>query len=66
MMETFPTLVRVGGARPPVSTIFTITYKVAVYALAERADTLTLSHLYLYELCGGGDITGVEGIDTVQ
>ena len=44
---------RAGGARPPPLTIFTITYKVAMYALAERADTLTLSHLYqyMYVLC---------------
>jgi hypothetical protein len=42
-------LVRVaGGARPPSFTLFTITYKVAVYVYApgERADTLTLFHLY--------------------
>jgi hypothetical protein len=37
----------VGGASPPF-TLFTITYKVAVYAPAERADTLTLFHLYSY------------------
>jgi hypothetical protein len=30
---------------------FTITYKVAVYAPAERADTLILFHLYPYVLC---------------
>ena len=29
-----------GGARPPSFTIVTITYKVAVYAPAERADTV--------------------------
>jgi hypothetical protein len=34
------------GARPPPFTLVTITYKVAVYALAERADTLPLFHLY--------------------
>jgi hypothetical protein len=46
MMENLPRLVRVGGARPPSFTIFTIPYKVAVYAPAERADTLPLFHLY--------------------
>jgi hypothetical protein len=34
------------GARPPPVTPVTITYNVAVYALAERADTLLLFHLY--------------------
>jgi hypothetical protein len=37
-----------GGVRPPPVTLFTITYKVAVYAPAERADTLLLFHLYPY------------------
>ncbi len=41
-------LVRVGGARPPSFTTITITSKVAVYAPAEWADTLTLFHLYQY------------------
>ncbi len=36
---------RVGGARPPPFITFTITSKVAVYAPAEWADTLTLFHL---------------------
>ncbi len=40
--------VRVGGARPPTFTTITITSKVAVYAPAEWADTLTLFHLYQY------------------
>jgi hypothetical protein len=37
-----------GGARhaPPFSLLRTITYKVAVYAPAERADTLSLFHLH--------------------
>jgi hypothetical protein len=35
-----------GGAFPSPFTIFTITYKVAMYAPAERADTLPLFHLY--------------------
>ncbi len=34
-----------GGARPPPFITFTITSKVAVYTLAEWADTLTLFHL---------------------
>jgi hypothetical protein len=39
-------MVRVGGTRPPPFTLFTITYKVAFYAPAERADTLPVFHLY--------------------
>jgi hypothetical protein len=37
-----------GGPRPPPLITFTIPFpsKVAVYAPAERADTLTLFHLY--------------------
>ncbi len=34
-----------GGARPPPFITFTITSKVAMYAPAEWADTLTLFHL---------------------
>ncbi len=34
-----------GGARPPPLIAFTITSKVAVYAPAAWADTLTLFHL---------------------
>ncbi len=34
-----------GGASPPPLATFTITSKVAVYAPAEWADTLTLFHL---------------------
>jgi hypothetical protein len=34
-----------GGALPPPFITFTITCKVAVYAPAEWADTLTLFHL---------------------
>ncbi len=37
-----------GGALPPPFTISTITYKVVVYAPAERADTLPLFLLYPY------------------
>jgi hypothetical protein len=40
-----------GGARPPFFTIVTITYKVAVYTPADRADTFPLFHLYPYVLC---------------
>ncbi len=46
-------LVRVGGARPPPFTAFTLTSKVAVYAPAEWADTLTLFHLYQYKYSVG-------------
>jgi hypothetical protein len=44
-----PWLVRVGGSRPRPFTPVTITNKVAVYAPAERADTLPLFHLYSYK-----------------
>ncbi len=37
-----------GGARPSHFTISTITYKVAVYALVERTDTVPLFLLYPY------------------
>jgi hypothetical protein len=33
-------------------TLFTITYKVAMYATAGRADILPLFHIYPYALCG--------------
>jgi hypothetical protein len=49
-----PGLVSVGGARPPPLTLSTITYKVIVYAPAERADTLTLILLYPYIYSVGG------------
>jgi glycerol uptake facilitator-like aquaporin len=42
--------VREGYARPSHFTIFTITFKVAVYALAERADTHSLFHINPYML----------------
>ena len=51
MMEKFAQAVRVVCAChciPFLYIIFTITYKVAVYAQAERADTLPLFHLYPY------------------
>jgi hypothetical protein len=41
-----PWVVRVGGERPPPFTLFTITYKVAMFAPAERAYTLPRFHLY--------------------
>ncbi len=37
-----------GSRRPPLFTISTITYKVVVFAPAERADTLPLFILYPY------------------
>ncbi len=40
-----------GGARPPLFTISTITYKVVVYAPAERAESVPLFLLYPYVLC---------------
>jgi hypothetical protein len=52
MKEKSAQLVRGGGARPPPLTIYTITYKVVVYAPAERADTLLLFLLYTDVLCG--------------
>ncbi len=53
MMEKLAQSGEGGDARPPPFPTFTITYKVAGYALAELADlrsygadTLTLFHLY--------------------
>jgi hypothetical protein len=40
-----------GAARPLYFTVATVTNKVAVYAPAERADTVPLFHLYSYVLC---------------
>jgi hypothetical protein len=50
MMEKLSQAGEGGGctARPPPFTISTITYKVAVYSSAERADTLHLFLLYAY------------------
>jgi hypothetical protein len=48
MMEKVAQAVRVGGAAPPPVIISTVTYKVVVYAPAERADTLHLFLLYPY------------------
>ncbi len=49
-----PWLVRMEGARPPPFTLFNITYKVAVYAPAERACTLCFIYFIstLSVLCG--------------
>jgi len=46
MMEKLAQVGKGGGARPPPFIIFTITYKVAVCAPAERADILPVLHLY--------------------
>ncbi len=46
-----PWLVRAGGTRPHPFTLFTIMYKVAVYAPPERADTLPVFHHYPNVLC---------------
>jgi hypothetical protein len=52
MMEKLAQDCEGGGARPPLFTIVTNTYKVAVYAPAEWADTLILFHLdqYMYSV----------------
>jgi hypothetical protein len=54
MMEKLAQAGEGQGARPPPFTIFTITNKVAVYAPAERADTLPL--FLPYVLCGPANI----------
>jgi hypothetical protein len=54
-------VVRVGGARPPPFTAFTITSKVAVYAPAEWADKLILFHLYQYMYSVGPTIDKIDG-----
>ncbi len=46
-----------GDARPPPLITFTLTSKVAVYAPAEWADTLTLFHLYQYMYSVGRTLT---------
>jgi hypothetical protein len=44
-----------GGCMPtPPHSIYTITYKVVVYASAERTDTLPRFYSILYVLCGMG------------
>jgi hypothetical protein len=50
MMEKSALAVEDQGCTPTVfhSTVFTITYKLAVYSPAERANTLPLFHLYPY------------------
>jgi hypothetical protein len=46
MMEKSPLAGEVGGCTPTTGQHITITYKVAVYTPAERADTFPLFHLY--------------------
>jgi hypothetical protein len=47
MMENSALACEGGGARPPpITSIITITYKVAVYVPAEREDILPVFHLY--------------------
>jgi hypothetical protein len=56
MMEKSSLAGEGGGAGPLPFTIFTITYKGAVYTPAERADTIPLFHLHpLYLLCDDDD-----------
>jgi hypothetical protein len=50
MMEKLALPGKGGGMPPPPFTIFTITYKVAVYAPTERADTLTQFYLFYLAL----------------
>ena len=55
MMEKLAQAGGVGDAGPPPFIVFTVMYKVAVYAPAERVDgycALPLFHLYPYVLCG--------------
>ncbi len=47
-MENSAQAGEVGGERPPPFALSTITYKVVVFAPAERADTLPLFLLYPY------------------
>jgi hypothetical protein len=57
MMEKLAQPGEGGGCTPTLfNNIVNITYKIAVYALAEPtgADTLPLFHLYPYVLCGPG------------
>ncbi len=61
MMEKSAQPVKGGRCAPPSFTLFTITYKVVMYAPAERADTLPpISTLPLYVLCGH-----IESVDLV-
>jgi hypothetical protein len=48
MMEKSALAGEGGGCTPTPFQPITITYKVAVYAPAERADALKLFHLYFY------------------
>ncbi len=47
MMKNQPWLVRVGAATCTPTPFITMSYKVAVYAPAEWADTLPLFHFYI-------------------
>ncbi len=48
VMEKSALAGEVRGACPSSFTLFSITYKVAVYAPAERADPLSVFHIYPY------------------
>jgi hypothetical protein len=52
MMEKCALAGEGGGCTPTPFHSITITYKVAVYSPAERADTLHVFHIYPYMLCG--------------
>ncbi len=59
MMEKFAQASERGGVRPSPFIIFTITYKVAAYSPAERADTFIFTPIYAVvvvkkNLRGGG------------
>jgi hypothetical protein len=51
-----------GGVLPPSFTKSTITYKVVVYAPAERAETIPLLLLYPYKYSGRSTDLSVRGI----
>ncbi len=53
---------RVGGARPSPLITFTLNSKVAVYAPAKWADTLTLFHLYEYMYSVGYTVPNPHGL----
>ncbi len=52
MMEKSALTGKGGGVRSPPFTLFTVTYKVAVSAPAERIGAFPLFHLYPILLCG--------------
>jgi hypothetical protein len=49
MMEKFAQTGEGGGCTPTPFTLFTITYKVVVYAPADKADILPIFLLYPYK-----------------